>query len=445
MKFSSYNLSKDLIEVINNLGYIDLTPIQEATITKVLKGKSLICKSETGSGKTHAFLIPTLNNVDRDLNAIQVLIVTPTTILANQTYEFARAICEQIDGLSCKVFTSSKDKNKNLEELSYGKEMPKVVIGTPGRIVDLLINNKTNISRINTIVLDEADMLLDDSYINDIVTLIERINPKQRLIFTATMKNHLISDTYKFIKAEEIIDIDKKVKVNRNVKHHLVDIKHKDIVEQLINFLNIENPYFTLIFASEKTKVEKIYRQLNQNGITCSILNGNMQSRENKINLRRIKQGEFNVVVCSDMVSRGLDLEDVSTVISCDLPKDLDYYLHRAGRCGRNNKKGDSYIFYNDDELTLVKKLIESKLGFDYYILRKDSLKKVDTIEGKLKKKNEELEKEIRKEVRKVKTNKVKPGYKKKISKAIEKAKKNHKEKIIRKNLKEKRKLNKSL
>lgn len=445
MKFSSYNLSKDLIEVINNLGYIDLTPIQEATITKVLKGKSLICKSETGSGKTHAFLIPTLNNVDRDLNAIQVLIVTPTTILANQTYEFARAICEQIEGLSCKVFTSNKDKNKNLEELSYGKEMPKVVIGTPGRIVDLLINNKTNISRINTIVLDEADMLLDDSYINDIVTLMERINPKQRLIFTATMKNHLISDTYKFIKAEEIIDIDKKVKVNRNVKHHLVDIKHKDIVEQLINFLNIENPYFTLIFASEKTKVEKIFRQLNQNGITCSILNGNMQSRENKINLRRIKQGEFNVVVCSDMVSRGLDLEYVSTVISCDLPKDLDYYLHRAGRCGRNNKKGDSYIFYNDDELTLVKKLIDSKLGFDYYILRKDSLKKVDTIEGKPKKKNEELEKEIRKEVRKVKTNKVKPGYKKKISKAIEKAKKNHKEKIIRKNLKEKRKLNKSL
>ena len=445
MKFSSYNLSKDLIEVINNLGYIDLTPIQEATITKVLKGKSLICKSETGSGKTHAFLIPTLNNVDRDLNAIQVLIVTPTTILANQTYEFARAICEQIEGLSCKVFTSNKDKNKNLEELSYGKEMPKVVIGTPGRIVDLLINNKTNISRINTIVLDEADMLLDDSYINDIVTLMERINPKQRLIFTATMKNHLISDTYKFIKAEEIIDIDKKVKVNRNVKHHLVDIKHKDIVEQLINFLNIENPYITLIFASEKTKVEKIFRQLNQNGITCSILNGNMQSRENKINLRRIKQGEFNVVVCSDMVSRGLDLEDVSTVISCDLPKDLDYYLHRAGRCGRNNKKGDSYIFYNDDELTLVKKLIDSKLGFDYYILRKDSLKKVDTIEGKPKKKNEELEKEIRKEVRKVKTNKVKPGYKKKISKAIEKAKKNHKEKIIRKNLKEKRKLNKSL
>ena len=419
MKFSSYNLDKELVSVLSSLGYVDLTPIQEKTLTKILKGKSLVCKSETGSGKTHSFLIPALNNIDKELNAIQVLIVSPTTILANQTYEFAREICDQIEGLSCKVFTADKDKNKNLNELSFGKEMPKLVIGTPGRLVDLLINNKADVSKIKLFVLDEADMLLDESYVDDIITLIDRINPKQRLIFTATMKNHLIADTYKFINAEEIIDIDKKVKVNRNVSHHFVDIKHKDVVEQIINFLNIQNPYFTLIFASEKTKVEKVYRQLNEHG-------------------------EFNVVVCSDMVSRGLDLEDVSCVISLDLPKDLDYYFHRAGRTGRINKKGDSYVFYNDDDIKNIKKLIETKINFDYYILRKDLLKKVDNIEGKVKKTNEELEKEIRKEIRKVRTNKVKPGYKKKISKAIEKAKKNHKEKIIRKNLKEKRKLNKS-
>lgn len=442
MKFSSYNLDKELIKVLNKLGYINLTPIQEATITKVLKGKSLVCKSETGSGKTHSFLIPALNNIERDLNAIQVVVVSPTTILANQTYEFARQICDEIDGLSVKVFTSDKDKSKNLNELTYGKEMPKVVIGTPGRLVDLLINNNADITKINLVVLDEADMLLDDSYVNDIVTLIDKINPKQRLIFTATMKNHLISDTYKFIHAEEIIDIDKKVKVNRNVSHHFVDIKHKDIIDQIINFLDIKNPYFTLIFASEKTKVEKIYKELNNRGVSCTILNGNMESRENKINLRRIKQGEFNLVICSDMVSRGLDLDDVSTVISLDLPKDLDYYFHRAGRTGRNNKKGDSYVFYNDDDLANIKKLIATKIDFDYYILRKDILKKVDNVEGKVKKTNEELEKEIRKEVHKVKTNKVKPGYKKKIKKAIERAKENHKKKIIRKNIREKKKNN---
>ena len=445
MNFSSYNLSKDLIEVINNLGYIDLTPIQEATITKVLKGKSLICKSETGSGKTHAFLIPTLNNVDRDLNAIQVLIVTPTTILANQTYEFARAICEQIEGLSCKVFTSSKDKNKNLEELSYGKEMPKVVIGTPGRIVDLLINNKTNISRINTIVLDEADMLLDDSYINDIVTLMERINPKQRLIFTATMKNHLISDTYKFVGAEEIIDINKKDKVNHNVSHHFVNLKHKDVVESLVNFLNITNPFYTLVLASQNTQVEKIYNALNYKGIRCAIINGDMESRERKITMRRIRNGEFNLIICSDIASRGIDLEDVTTVISIDLPTDLDYYYHRAGRTGRNNKKGDSYIFFNDDNMSLVNKLIEKNknISFDYYVLRSDSLKKVETASGKKKQeKNEVLEAKIRKEVSKVRSKKVKPGYKKKVKEAVKKAKAQHKQEIIKKNLREKRKEN---
>ena len=160
MKFSSYNLDKELVSVLSSLGYVDLTPIQEKTLTKILKGKSLVCKSETGSGKTHSFLIPALNNIDKELNAIQVLIVSPTTILANQTYEFAREICDQIEGLSCKVFTADKDKNKNLNELSFGKEMPKLVIGTPGRLVDLLINNKADVSKIKLFVLDEADMVL---------------------------------------------------------------------------------------------------------------------------------------------------------------------------------------------------------------------------------------------------------------------------------------------
>lgn len=440
MKFSSYNLKSDILEVINSLGYINLTKIQEETLSKILKGKSLICKSETGSGKTHAFLIPILNSIERNDNAIQALVVSPTSILANQTYDFAKQICDQIEGLSCKVFTSNDDKNKNLKELEFGKQMPKLVIGTPGRLVDLLIKNKIDVSKVKVIVLDEADMLLDDSYVEDIISLQETINPQQRLIFTATMKNHLIADTYKFIKAEEIIDVDKKTKVNKNVAHHLVNIKHKDIVDAIVNFLKIQNPYFTLIFASEKTKVEKIYRLLNEREVRCTILSGNMESRDNKINLRRIKQGDFNVVVCSDMVSRGLDLEDVTCVISIDLPKDLDYYFHRAGRTGRNNKRGDSYIFYNDEDLNEIKKNFSNKITFDYYILRQDCLKKVDDLEGKKKKKNEELEKEIRKEVHKVKTNKVKPGYKKKIKKAIEKAKANHKKKIIQKNIKEKKK-----
>ncbi len=444
MHFSSYNLDKELVRIINDLGYIELTKIQEASLAKILNGKSLICKSETGSGKTHAFLIPLINNIKIDSNQTQVVIVAPTSLLAEQTYHFAKQICDQYHQISCKLLTADKDKKEHLSYFDYGKEKPKIIIGTPGRLADVLIKeNKLKIS-ISTLVLDEADMLLDSSYVNDIQMLIDYLNPKQRLIFTATMKNHLICETYKFINAEETIDIDKKIKVNRNVSHHLVNLKHKDVIDQLENFIRITNPYFGLIFASEKNRVEKIYRELNQRGITCSILNGNINSRENKINIKRIKQGDFHLVVCSDMVSRGIDFEDVSCIINVDLPKDIDYYFHRSGRSGRNNKKGDSYVFYNDDKMTEVNKLINSNITFDYYVIKNNQLVKVDLINGKNKKVNEQLEKEIRKEISKVRTSKVKPGYKKKIKKAIERAKKNHKEKIIKTNIKNKNKSTKS-
>lgn len=442
MRFGSYNLNKELVDTLLELGYVETTPIQEKVLAKALKGKSLICKSETGSGKTHAFLIPILNNINKSLNKIQAIVISPTVELAHQTYEFAKKICERIDGLSCKEITSSSEKKVNLEQLAFGNNMPKLVIGTPGRIFDLFIKERIDSSGVKTLVLDEADMLMDNSYIESISQIISRISPAQRLVFTATMKEHLIADTYKFIKADEIIDIDKKIKVNRNVSHHLVNIKHKDIVEQLITFLKIKQPYFTMVFASEKTRVEMVYKKINEAGIPCGIINGNMDSRDRKIMMRRINNGEFNIVICSDIASRGIDLEHVSTVISLDLPYDLDYYYHRAGRTGRNQNKGDSYIFYNDEDMNKINKLIQNNINFDYFVLRNDILKQVDSFapSSKNKKESDVLKAQIKKEIAKVRTTKVKPGYKKKIKKAVEKAKKEHKEKIIKKNIQEKKK-----
>ena len=447
MRFGSYNLNKELVDALTTLGYVEATPIQEKVLAKALKGKSLICKSETGSGKTHAFLIPILNNIDKTLNKVQALVISPTVELAHQTYEFAKKICDKIEGLSCKEISSSSDKNINLEQLAFGGTLPKLLIGTPGRLFDLFVKERKDCSAIKTIVLDEADMLIDNSYIEEIDALISTISPSQRLVFTATMKEHLIADTYKFVKAEEIIDIDRKIKVNRNVSHHLVNIKHKDVIEQLISFLKIKQPYFTMVFASEKTRVEMVYKKLNEEGIPCSIINGNMESRERKIMMRRINNGEFNLVICSDIASRGIDLEHVSTVISLDLPYDLDYYYHRAGRTGRNQNTGDSYIFYNDEDMNKINKLIQNGLNFDYFVLRNDTLKQVSSFNpsSKPKKESDVLKAQIKKEIAKVRTTKVKPGYKKKIKKAVEKAKKEHKEKIIKKNIKEKKKAQEKL
>ena len=194
MNFSSYNLNKELVNVLKELGYVTATPIQEAVLPKALKGKSLICKSETGSGKTHAFLIPSINNLDLNIDKVQVLIVSPTVELAGQTYDFCKKICEKLH-IGVRLLTSGVTKQENLSSLAY--EQPKIVIGTPGRVEDVLLKNNVDITGIKTLILDECDMLLDEAYKGVILNLLDVIRPEQRLIFTATMKNHLISDTYK--------------------------------------------------------------------------------------------------------------------------------------------------------------------------------------------------------------------------------------------------------
>ena len=437
MKFSSYNLKKNIVEIINALGYVDATPIQDNVLPKILKNKSLLCKAETGSGKTHAFLIPLINNIDIEIKDIQVVIISPTIELASQTYSFASDIVKSLEGISVHLLTSNSQKDISSTSLINSKNA-KIVIGTPGRVYDTLISNKqVNIKNVKCVVLDECDMLLDDAYVEQINEILRTIVPLQRLAFTATMKEHLLAWTKKSLQVDEVIDVNKKDKVNANVKHHLVNIKHKDIVESLVNFLSLTNPFYTIVFASQKTQVERVHNALNKLGINSALITGDLETRERKITMRRIRNGDFKLIISSDIASRGIDLEDVTCVISLDLPLDLDYYYHRAGRTGRNNKAGDSYIFYNDEDKNKINSLIEkSKINFDYYVLRSDSLKKIDSQTSKKKREvNENLEKEIKKAVAKARSKTVKPGYKKKVKKAAEKAKWFHKRKIMKANL----------
>ncbi len=437
MKFSSYSISNNLLEALSSLNYIEATKIQEATIVKALRGNSFIAKSETGSGKTHAYLIPCIENLDKSLNSIQSIIIEPTIELCNQSQKFA----EQISSLTkdFRVINIAQSSYKKYEKLSLDR--PTILISTVGKLKDcLLINKNIEIQYLKSIVLDEADMLLEGDDSQDIILLMDKINAKQKLIFTATMKEHQIASLKKLFKVNTMIDVSKSTYTSKNVSHHFVDIKHKPLDEALITFLKTENPYFTLVFASKKNEITKIYKSLNLKGIKCALITSDMSLRERKNTLNRINLGDFEIVLCSDLASRGIDFEKVSHVISLDIPTNIDYYYHRSGRTGRYKDKGDSYIFYDDELNTKQKNTLEKKLSFDYLILRNEGLKQDKKHTKQPKKKNEALESEIKKEIAKVRSNKVKPNYKKKMRKAVKKAIKNHKRKIIMENLKSKRK-----
>lgn len=432
MKFSSYNLHKDFCTALNELGYYDLTAIQEMSLKDALKGKSLLCKSATGSGKTHAFLIPLIENLDLKSITLQSIIIVPTVELAIQCYNFLVKIEEKYPFFKSIMFTSLREKEETLNKLK-NIQVPSIMIATPGRLLDMLHNDKKSFQiRIKTLVYDEADMLFEKTYFDSSNEIYSLLKPEQVLIYTATMKEHEISALKKLLHIEKIIET-KDIRTAKSVKHQLINIRHLTKEEALEKYLQITKPYFAIVFSSAKKDIEKTYAYFVEKGYNTFLLTGGIESRQRKALLKRLEKNDIHLLFASDLASRGIDFNDVSHVISLDLPLDVDYYYHRAGRSGRLNKEGISVVFTRDEIDSKINKLLKN-ITFEKYILKDDGIKLQKEHKRSVKKSNEKLEREIQREIRKSKS-KIKPCYKKKRRTAVIIAKKRHKKKIIRENI----------
>lgn len=437
--FKAFNLPSNLINALNKLGYVEPSNVQTAVIPRALKGKSLLAQSATGSGKTHAYLIPILSKLDTNLERLQDIVICPTRELARQTYEFARDFCRFYPRLKIRLFTSATDVSQNAEGLNIA---PHIVVGTPGRLHDILVDQHLlSMNNVRTVVLDEADMLLDMGYFEDISSLFGILNDPQILVFSATLKQNLRDELNRFVNSDFEYQ-NEKINTSGTVSHHLVDIKHQSDCEALLSFLKMKQPYLCIVFASTKEKVSATYRFLKAEGFDTIYFSGDLDERNRKKALRAIRENKASIIVSSDLLSRGMDIPDVTDVISLDLPNDLDFYHHRAGRTGRFGKEGDSWVFYDDDSTKLPLQLIEKGVKFDFYSLRNNVLKK-DPVgllpKKKLRKKkafqNEEEQKEIKIAKAKHRGKIVKPGYKKKQKLAIEKVKRKYRRKAIQKSV----------
>lgn len=436
--FKSFALSKQMTTALEELGYKNPSKVQELVIPHVLKRESLVVTSETGSGKTHSFLVPIIDSLDYSLNQIQAIIIAPTRELAKQTYDFARAFKEYFSNLRIALLTSQVEKSKNENKLSNA---PQIIVATPGRLLDLgITNNVANLSTTKFIVLDEADMLMDSGFLDDINTLLSNLEDATKLVFSATINSKLSRLVEKYIGAEHVITLDNYT--NANVKHHAIDIRHKDILEATKDFIDATEPYFLLVFASRINDVKRIYEYLKTRKYNVTMIHGDLEKRERKNVMKRINAMEFQIVVCSDMASRGLDIDNVSDVLNVDLPKDLSFYFHRAGRTGRFNNVGNCFTFYNDDATESILKLIDMNVKFDYLVLKNSELKEgKEIVKVKRKHKNvdEALDRDIRRAVIETRKKKVKPGYKKAVRVAVEKVKRKHHRQKIKEDIRKQR------
>ena len=440
MSFKRFDLSDELVRALEKLGYKEPSPVQSAVIPKALRGKSLLAQSETGSGKTHAYLIPILEKIDRNLPRPQALIIAPTRELARQIYEFARAFEKYLPKLRIRLFSSESEVTDNAQG---AKMPPQIIIGTPGRLRDVLLNRQLySVRNVRFFVLDEADMLLELGFFEDIENIASALKSPQTMVFSATLKPNLKDELEKFVPSDFECESEN-VETSKNVAHHLVDIKHIGEAAAVLRFLEIRKPYLSIVFASKVEKVNQIYKTLKENGVDALYYSGSLEDRSRKKALRAIRENKYAVIVASDLLSRGIDIPDVTDVVSVDLPNDLEFYYHRAGRCGRFGKKGDSWVFYNNDSTSLPLKLLEEGVQFDFSTLSKDGFKK-DPVgllpKTKLKKKKELPEEEI-KEIKIAKAlsrpKHIEPMYKKKQQFAIEKVKKKYRKKAIRKAIRE--------
>ena len=435
--FAGMNLSQTMLSSLKKQGYAEPSPVQANIIPRILRGESLVVQSATGTGKTHTFLIPIIDEIDFNLPRLQAIIIAPSRELARQIFEFARPFQSHFQKMKVRLISSEAEKRETASGLS---EAPHIIIGTPGRLKDILINDyPLDLRNVKTVVLDEADMLMELGYFEDIDELYKKLKDGiQTLVFSATMHEDLKEELSKYIKSDFLFEGEKD-KTSSSVRHHLLDIKHIGTNEALLRFLKIRNPYLCLVFSSTKEGVNNAYSFLKENNFEATYFSGDLETRERKKIIRLIKENRYQVIVCSDLLSRGIDIGDVSDVVSLDLPSDLSYYHHRAGRSGRFGKDGDSWVFYNLDNTKRALALMDEKVPFDFYVLKQNSIAPdpVGLAPKKKLSKKKEFSEEERREVKIAKANsrvkKVKPGYKKKMQRNVERVKNKYRRKAIQK------------
>ncbi|GAA0482543.1 DEAD/DEAH box helicase [Salinibacillus aidingensis] len=429
--FKDFTFQPFLYEVIDKLNFREPTPIQGEVIPYALKKQSLIGQSHTGSGKTHAYLLPLFNQIDVTHNHVQAVITVPTRELAMQIYDEVRKMIEYADeeeSIRAKLIIGGTDKQKMMDKL---KRPPHIIVGTPGRILDLVMEGALDLYTASSMVIDEADLLIDLGLIEETDQILVRMPEKlQIMVFSATFPVQLQHFLKKYIENPKHITITGQSLVPETMEHRLIPLRHREKADLMVEITNVIHPYLALIFVNKKEHADELANQLIQKGLETGIMHGGLTPRERKRTLKNIKNLEYQYIVATDLAARGIDIPGISHIFNAELPKEPEDYIHRVGRTARAGLEGTAVSFYKDKDEKLIEKLESKGIDFTHYDIKNNEwveIKDWDQRRKREKSENDQLEAEAWKKVRKKK--KVKPGYKKKMKKEAEQVKKQLKKK----------------
>ena len=420
MKFTAFTLKEFIQAALKDLGFVEATPVQEKLIPVVLSGRDLVGESKTGSGKTHTFLIPIFQQLDEDLNQVQAVITAPSRELATQIYQAARQLASfSPDDIRIANYVGGTDKNRQMGKLE--SQQPQIVIGTPGRIYDLVESGALDIHKARTFVVDEADMTLDMGFLSTVDKIAGRL-PKdlQFLVFSATIPQKLQPFLKKYLSNPVMEQIKTKTVISDTIDNWLLSTKGRDRNGQIFDITRLLQPYLAMIFVNTKERADELHAYLLAQGLKVAKIHGDIPPRERKRIMNQVKNLDYEYIVATDLAARGIDIEGVSHVINDAIPQDLSFFVHRVGRTGRNGLPGIAITLYQPSDDSDIRELEKMGITFVPKLIKDGEFQ--DTYDrdrrANREKSHEKLDLEMIGLVKK-KKKKIKPGYKKKIQWAV--------------------------
>lgn len=421
MKFTEFTLKDYIQKALVEINFVEATEVQERLIPIVLSGRDLVGESKTGSGKTHTFLIPIFQKLNEELDQVQAVITAPSRELATQIYQ---AACQLASHSETEVrvsnYVGGTDKKRQIEKLQSNQ--PHIVIGTPGRIYDLVKSGDLGIHKAGIFVVDEADMTLDMGFLETVDKIAGSL-PKQLqfLVFSATIPQKLQPFLKKYLSNPVVEQIKTQTVISDTIENWLISTKGRDKNAQILEMTKLMQPYLAMIFVNTKTRADELHSYLTANGLRVAKIHGDIPPRERKRIMNQVKNLDFEYIVATDLAARGIDIEGVSHVINDAIPQDLSFFVHRVGRTGRNGLSGIAITLYQPSDDADIRELEKLNIQF----LPKDIKggEFVDTYNRDRRvnreKSHEKLDLEMIGLVKK-KKKKIKPGYKKKIKWAVD-------------------------
>ena len=420
MKFTEFKFKDYIQEALLDVNFVEATEVQEKLIPIVLAGRDLVGESKTGSGKTHTFLLPIFQKMNEDVENVQAVITAPSRELARQIYQAACQIAAFSDKeIRVANYVGGTDKSRQIGKLTSSQ--PHIVIGTPGRIYDLVASGDLAIHKAHTFVVDEADMTLDMGFLITVDKIASSL-PKdlQFLVFSATIPQKLQPFLKKYLSNPVIEQIKTKTVISDTIDNWLISTKGRERNAQIYEITQLLQPYLAMTFVNTKTRADELYSYLTTQGLKVAKIHGDIAPRERKRIMNQVKKLDFEYIVATDLAARGIDIEGVSHVINDAIPQDLSFFVHRVGRTGRNGLSGTAITLYQPSDDSDIREL--EKLGIHFIPKMIKNGEFQDTYDrdrrANREKTPEKLDTEMIGLVKK-KKKKIKPGYKKKIQWAV--------------------------